>query len=335
MPRATTSRIIKRIFVFACGMVMVPVVWTALSLFFARVLTSASSASPEELRLSDEAVFKISTQSLLISADEGARSAVAVMAWIKETDLFFTNHHVVNGICNKTGACRFESRDAFDFLPVQRELKKRICLPGRDICVLTPEGKVPSVKDSELASASVGQKVYYVDREASRLRLYEGEVTAVDRDLISVKGYGRHGFSGTPLFNQEGQIVGIMSSGTAASHLLLPHYLIFGWTPMKSFLAVSVADSRWMLREQEELNRSEWATALHAISHDLPATTEGCASLWARWAAIYRFGMLVMTWSDSFDEPPLSEVMQRLETVSGSQDLCSKIVLEGEAVLTR
>ena len=270
--------------IFSClkwavfGFVGILTLWVLASFAWVRFHAPPESRLAQELGLSNEAAVKMASQSTRMLVYD----ARAVMAWLKGTGLFLTNEHVTDHICDETGKCVFEEIDKLDgsILPTPRELALRVCFPGKDICLMSAPGA--DLGAFALAKARVGEKVYYHDWEKDGAYLFEGKVKkiALDGDVY-VDGYARNGLSGSPLFNRDGSIVGLIKQNGDGALILAPHRLLFGWAQGRSIVAVADPGHGWTSKTTRDLAVETFNEGMALVSHELQSESNRCQHNWA------------------------------------------------------
>lgn len=231
--------------------------YTLLSVAYVRLRPYPKSSLTWET-VTPDAAQAIESQFISIRAEGETKAANAALTWVRGTNLFLTNAHVTKDLCKPDEIC--------EFFPLHMEvspyrLRQILCIPGEDICAHTLENEDLDIDKAKFATPTVGQKVFYRDIEKAD-NVYQGTITAVTANDIQVSGYARHGFSGSPIFNERGEILGVLKSLDEGFFWALPHAFIFGWTQTTSFRAARWSSIDWFKKSQQQVNLETWQSAV-------------------------------------------------------------------------
>lgn len=211
-----------------------------------RFLNSPRYLSDSELNISSKVAFGMSVQTNEMRFNKAGLHIRAFLTWVDGTNLFLTNRHVLDDYCLVGSSCRFEIRDATERKFKARWLTVTTCFLGQDVCALTPQGEVPQFEPKDFAAANVGDRVLYLDSRRDEIRFLSGEVERIEGETITVNGYSRNGLSGTPVFNRDGKLIGLVTSIGEPSVLGFMHFLVFGWSQSRSAKLTALANSSWI-----------------------------------------------------------------------------------------
>lgn len=302
--------------------------WVFISLSLVRLSPHRNSSFLLQEIFDQSTLFKIGSQATRISFRSNKDSGRAVMAWIKGTNLFFTNEHVVQSACDGNDICQFDEFDSFDARPKKRTLHRKVCFPFQDICILHPLNETMSTFKFQASSISVGEEVYYVDIKSNDFRIFRGTIMKVESSAIFINGYSRHGFSGSPIFNSRGEMIGIIRRMEDSSFKLLPHFLIFGWSEAESFSATRMINiEEWIYKNQTELTQSEWKKALSEHFHSKHnSSARECETLWASGKVILDYIWLSAKWKKYLKSTTINWIDPMGRSMS-LQQLCSTLLI--------
>lgn len=256
-------------------------VWTLASISYVRLRPYPKSQLTWE-SLPNELAQALESQFIKVRLESDVSIINASLTWLKGTNIFLTNEHVVHGNCDHSKDCSFYPTYGSHSDPYR--LRLLVCVPNQDVCALYPSNENLDLAAFQFATPIIGEKIYYRDI-AEKNSVYVGTITDFNENEIAVAGYGRNGFSGSPLLNERGEIVGILKAVDESSLTIAPHFLIFGWSQGNHFRAARWASTSWLQLSQEELNEQEWQQEAKKLASTLD-TPNACVGTIRSWKTI-------------------------------------------------
>lgn len=280
--------------------------------------------------LSEGAVFAIRSQVNRVFLGNGARGFAAAVTWMRGTNIFFTNEHVAKLACDSKGLCSFEEKQSFNVLPRIRRFQKKECFLGQDLCALLPaDEEFPILGQYQTATASLGQVVYYVDVRSKDFQIIKGSIVEKSSDTFTLRGFVRHGFSGSAVFDSEGQILGLIRSLGSSIMVVFPHYLLFGWAADNSIKVSRLPSLEMIGIGQESLFKRDWETRLARFQANY-RFHDACSSSWSSWRVVFNFIILGVTSENPMAHKHFDNLIDGFDIDPSAQKLCMALLDLGE-----
>jgi hypothetical protein len=240
------------------------------------------SPTPAESLVGVEAVKNISEQSVWIEVSGGNASGFIP----KSSNVLFTNQHVVELACFGGRCPNVKVVSIVSAAVDVRQYEVFACGAWMDICVLVVAGEKPTfpILDAETVESfnlSAGDNVYVISRETpldKRVFLNSGKLEKIERFSFIASLAGKHGYSGSPAFNDNGLPIAIVSNiemGFWESLISFPSFLIFGSMPSNKTELVSLKPLLAALQDQDYY-RVEVEMAVHYLNSFL--VPENCST---------------------------------------------------------
>ena len=184
---------------------------------------SSAYASPAITEEMYQSVFLLSSN----------RSSSCATGFAIDSNMIVTNAHVTDSLCSYsicdelkvTYSSELDSRPNvsinFD------EIKVEHVIPSLDVALLSIKGTTLKVPFPAIGTPSTSKKIFSLGYpRCKRLEESSGEITELNSIKLFTKSKGKHGSSGSPLFNDKRELIGIVDQASSIPEALLS--LTFG-----------------------------------------------------------------------------------------------------------
>jgi hypothetical protein len=260
----------------------------------------------------------IGSQSVWITSPDGRASGFIPDA----SNLLFTNYHVAEMACENSKCKYLEVQNANTGSP-KREIIYDIysCLEWLDICVFVEEGQVPNFGNMELAEGP-SDKLFMVSRESnfdSELAVIEGKGGRPEAMFIVAELSAVQGYSGSPVFSQDGKAVGLVSKleGLTTLEILLntPSFFFLNGIPSRFTKIVMLHHFYEALKNENDFFRFEVETLVRSLDQQYEYG-QPCPSVWK---TLYTYGLAATNLEViCIENPKLTEFQKTLGHICNS-----------------
>lgn len=272
--RVIVKKLIKYFSFFTAAVTVFIIVLIAYSIFSQRLIFFEGKPL-ESIQVSREFYKSLSEQNFVIQNEAGFASGFR----LRESNAFFTNYHVVKDLC-MNGICKNIRLQYADWNNYSKfPLQVNFCSRWLDICVLTPYKETLTL-NNPVGPIKNESQAYMLLKEDSgfskQLNVSQGQLLEKYGPFSIYKINVKHGYSGSPLFNDKEEVIGLVSMLDVESYWAIPatiHYLIFNWAVADKAIIVNFND---FLKIIQSKNRTEDEASLFVGYFKLILSQDKC-----------------------------------------------------------